>query len=81
MLDRYEDALFALNPLCRQAHGLTRDEFTRAARRIDERMPGALAYEWVPLVLNEQRATFEANLQHTYRPRAYGSPSGAPTAV
>ena len=71
VLGRYEDALFALNTLLMQERGLTRDEFARAARRIEERIPGALAYEWVPLVLDEQRAAVETSLQRSYHPRSF----------
>jgi PAS domain S-box-containing protein len=67
VIGRYEDALFSLNALFTRESPITLTEFTRAAHRIEERTPGALAYEWVPAVPHEQRAAAEANFQRGYR--------------
>ena len=67
VLGRYEDALFGLSALFMVDENPSRSQFIRAARRLSEHTPGALALEWVPLIPAAQRAAFEAELQRSYR--------------
>jgi len=71
VLGRYEDSLFGLAALFAIDRSVSLTEFGRAARRIDQRHPGAKAFEWVPLVAKENRAALEADLRHGYRPRPF----------
>ena len=66
VLGRYEDALFGLTALFMLDGQATRPEFNSAVRRLMERTPGALAFEWVPFITAEKRAGAEAGLQHDY---------------
>ncbi len=82
VLGRYEDALFGLSALFTVDANVTLPEFLRAASRLQERTPGALAFEWVPLVTAAQRAGFEAALQASYPGRTFAftefDPAGPP---
>lgn len=60
VLSRYEDSLFGFAALFMLDGSVTRAEFDRAATRLEGRVKGAQAFEWVPFVPHEQRATFEA---------------------
>jgi two-component system cell cycle sensor histidine kinase/response regulator CckA len=66
VLGRYEDALFGFSALFMVDENPSRSQFIRAARRLAERTPGALALEWVPLIPAAQRAAFEEELQRSY---------------
>jgi two-component system cell cycle sensor histidine kinase/response regulator CckA len=66
VLGRYEDSLFSLNALFSLSSNITRTEFMRAARRVEERTPGAQAYEWAPFVNADGRAEIEAAFQRAY---------------
>lgn len=71
VLGRYEDGLFGLNALFTLNGNISRTEFMRAARRIEERTPGAQAYEWVPLVTADGRTEVEAAFQRAYSRRNF----------
>ncbi len=66
VLGRYEDGLFGLNALFSLNANISRTEFMRAARRVEERTPGAQGYEWVPLVDAAGRAEVEAGFRRAY---------------
>jgi PAS domain S-box-containing protein len=66
VLGRYEDALFGLSSLFMVDENVSRSQFLRAARRLSERTPGALALEWVPVVPGNRRAQVEADLAQSY---------------
>lgn len=66
VLGRYEDALFGLSTLFMIERDVSRSQFRRAAMRLAERIPGALALQWVPLVAGADRAKVEASLQQSY---------------
>ncbi len=66
VLGRYEDALYGLSTLFMVDENVSRSQFLRAARRLMERTPGALALEWVPLVGAAKRAEVEAVLRRSY---------------
>ena len=66
VLGRYEDALLTLNSLFAHESNVTRPDFIRAARTLQERTPGAQAYEWVPAVTHDQRLGLEASFQRSY---------------
>jgi PAS domain S-box-containing protein len=70
ILGHYEDALFALSTLF-MADEISRSDFTRATARLEDRIAGAQAFEWVPIVSGENRANFEAVIQRTYAPRRF----------
>jgi PAS domain S-box-containing protein len=55
----YEDALFGLSALFTRNEPVTHDEFVRATSRLDGRMAGIQAFEWVPLVAHDARAGIE----------------------
>ncbi len=63
ILSRFEDTLFGLSTLFTLDTSVTRLEFARATSRLEGRIAGAQAIEWVPLVPHEQRAATEAMLQ------------------
>ncbi len=67
VLGRYEDALFGLSALFMVDENPSRSQFIRAARRLSEHTPGALALEWVPFVPADRRAALEEDLQRSYR--------------
>src|SRR4051812_17097025 len=66
ILGHYEDALFALSTLFMLDDNVTRAEFVRAARQFEGRIAGAQAYEWVPLVTQEERPAIEAMLRSNH---------------
>lgn len=66
VLGRYEDALFGLSTLFMVEQDVSRSQFRRAALRLSERIPGALALEWVPVVADADRAKVEAALGKSY---------------
>ena len=66
ILGHFEDATFGLTSLFTLDRPVTRDEFVRAADRIDRRIVGAQAFEWVPAVTHAQRAALEAEQRRTY---------------
>src|SRR5438105_3666883 len=59
ILDRYEDSLFGLSALFMLDENVTRTEFARATSRLEERITGAQAFEWVPVITAQNRATHE----------------------
>lgn len=67
VLRRYEDSLFGLSTLFMLDANVTRAEFMRATSRLEERITGAQAFEWVPAITHENRATYEAAMQRSYR--------------
>ena len=71
VLGRYEDALFGLASLPMLDDTLSLLQFTRAVRRIEERTPGAQAYEWVPHVSHADRARAEAAFQRDHPARTF----------
>ena len=62
VLGRYEDALFGLSSLFMVDENVSTQEFRQATQRVNERTPGAVAIEWVPLVRGAQRAAAERQL-------------------
>jgi two-component system, cell cycle sensor histidine kinase and response regulator CckA len=60
ILGHYEDALFGLSALFASGTNISRDEFVRATSRLEDRIAGVQAFEWVPLVPHESRAAVEA---------------------
>ncbi|MDO8544926.1 MAG: CHASE domain-containing protein [Opitutaceae bacterium] len=71
VLGRYEDSLFGLSALFMLDATVTRSEFIRATSRLEERLGGVQAFEWVPVVAHAQRARFEADLQRYYESRSF----------
>ena len=71
VLGRYEDALFSLASLPTLDDPLSLLQFTRAVRRVEERTPGAHAYEWVPAITHADRAQAEATLQRDHPGRTF----------
>jgi PAS domain S-box-containing protein len=71
ILGHYEDALFGLSTLFMPDGKTTRTEFRRAIERIEDRIVGAQAFEWVPVVAQDERAAFEAAVQRSYAGRAF----------
>ena len=69
VMARYEEALHGLNTLFAIDEEVTYAEFRHAVQRIESRMPGAQAYEWVPAVPRERRAEAEAELQRQHPER------------
>ena len=67
ILGHYEDALFGLSAAFMVDPNVTREEFAHAAGRLGERLTGAQAFEWVPLVRPEERAAIEADLKQVTR--------------
>ncbi len=59
ILGHYEDALFGLAGLFTLETRVSRDEFVRAATRLEDQIAGVQAFEWVPLVRHEGRAVVE----------------------
>ncbi len=68
---RYEDSLFGLSALFMLDTTVTRAQFTHATARLEQRSIGAQAFEWVPLVPHESRASMEAALQRAYPRRHF----------
>jgi PAS domain S-box-containing protein len=66
ILSRFEDTLFGLSALFMLDGGVTRNEFLRATTRLEQRISGAQAFEWVPLVPAENRAAVETTLLRLY---------------
>src|SRR4051794_15397172 len=60
VLRRYEDSLFGVSTLFMLDRGVTESEFTRATSRLEARMEGAQAFEWVPLVAQRERTAAES---------------------
>lgn len=86
ILGRYEDALFSLSALFLSEAPVSRPDFVRVANKLGERISGVQAFEWVPVIPQAERATFEAFMQPAY-PRyrfqivefdAAGQPKRAP---
>jgi two-component system cell cycle sensor histidine kinase/response regulator CckA len=71
ILGRYEDSLFGLSALFMLDGNVTRTEFQRATTRLEDRIRGAQAFEWVPFVSQENRAAMEAAAQRTYARRGF----------
>lgn len=71
VLSRYSESLFGLAALFTLDGNVTRTEFTRATVRLKERLPGAVVFEWIPLVPDEKRQTFEAAMQKLYPKRNF----------
>ena len=63
ILVRYEDSLFGLSALFMLDHSISRSAFVRAAQRLESRVAGVQAFEWVPFVPREERVSVEAALQ------------------
>ena len=59
ILGHYEDALFGLSTLFMVDTEVSRSEFTRATSRLEDRITGAQAFEWVPVITHDHRAKFE----------------------
>ncbi len=59
ILGHYEDALFGLSALFAMEANISRDEFVRATSRLQTRIAGVQAFEWVPHVPHEARAAIE----------------------
>jgi two-component system cell cycle sensor histidine kinase/response regulator CckA len=68
---RYEDSLFGLSSLFVTDGVVTRNDFVRATSRLEQRITGAQAFEWVPFVPHEDRATVEGRLQRAYRDQIF----------
>jgi PAS domain S-box-containing protein len=66
ILGRYEDSLFGLAALFMLDAEVTRAEFMQAARRLEERISGAQAFEWVPEVTAAERAAVESRMQQEH---------------
>ncbi len=71
ILHSYEDALTALTSLFIREGPVTRPEFVHATARIRERLAGAQAVEWVPLVTAAERRAVEAAGREAYAPLAF----------
>lgn len=59
ILGHYEDALFGLAGLFTLETRVSREEFVRAASRLEDRIAGVQAFEWVPQVKHSGRAVIE----------------------
>jgi PAS domain S-box-containing protein len=66
ILGRYEDSLFGLAALFMLDTEVTRAEFIQAASRLEERISGAQAFEWVPAVTAAERAPVESRMQQEH---------------
>jgi two-component system cell cycle sensor histidine kinase/response regulator CckA len=71
VLSRYEDSLFGLSALFTVDANVSRNEFMLAASRLETRIAGAQAIEWVPRITQENRAALEAALQRVYTQRKF----------
>ena len=71
VLSRYEDSLFGLSALFTVDTNVSRTEFMVAASRLEARIAGAQAFEWVPWVTQADRAAFEAAMQRAYPQRKF----------
>lgn len=71
ILGRFEDALLGLSMLFTADPEVPRADFVRETARLEERIAGAQAFEWVPWVTHERRASFEAAMQRAYAPRNF----------
>ena len=71
VLNRYEDSLFGLSALFMSNANVSRMDFVRATTRLEQRIKGAQAFEWVPEVAHQDRANMEAVLQRTYARRVF----------
>jgi two-component system, cell cycle sensor histidine kinase and response regulator CckA len=69
ILGHYEDALFGLASLFLTPAQVTRPDFVRATSRLEGRVTGAQAFEWVPLVSDAERPAVEAMLRRNYPTR------------
>jgi two-component system, cell cycle sensor histidine kinase and response regulator CckA len=71
ILGRYEDALFGLSTLFMAETEVSRSEFMRATARLEDRIMGAQAFEWVPVVTHDQRVKFESSMEKSYGRRSF----------
>jgi len=71
VLERYEEALYGLSAVFAVNHDVTRDEFSRAAQHLIARLPGAVAFEWIPIVPRSERLLVEARMRRMYAPRGF----------
>lgn len=71
VLHSYEDSLFALTSLFVREGTFSRTGFIRASKRMSERLAGAQAFEWVPLVTAAERPAVEAAGRAAYAPRDF----------
>jgi two-component system cell cycle sensor histidine kinase/response regulator CckA len=82
ILHSYEDALVALTSLFLREGPVTRQEFVHATSRIRERLAGAQAVEWAPLVMAGERRAVEAAGREAYAPLGFNfvdfDPRGQP---
>ncbi|HEX2854991.1 MAG TPA: CHASE domain-containing protein [Opitutaceae bacterium] len=66
ILGRYEDALAGLRNMFTLQENVTRSEFVRATRRIEEISAYVRAFEWVPAVPAASRTTVEEAVGRSY---------------
>jgi two-component system, cell cycle sensor histidine kinase and response regulator CckA len=66
MLVRYEDALAGLWTMFTVEENVSRAEFARATRRIEDRTAHVQAFEWVPLVPATSRGDIERMIGQSY---------------
>ncbi|HVS52265.1 MAG TPA: CHASE domain-containing protein [Opitutaceae bacterium] len=71
ILGRFDDSLFGLSTLFMLDGNVNRGEFARATARLEERLAGAQAFEWVAFVPAENRAAVEAAMRHAYGHRDF----------
>ncbi|PTX92561.1 CHASE domain-containing protein [Opitutus sp. ER46] len=71
VLSRYTESLFGVSSIFALDTTLTRAEFARATQRLQARLTGSLAFEWVPLVTDENRATLETAMRQVYPRRGF----------
>ncbi len=67
-LDQDEDALYSLRSVFTASEEVTYAEFRTAAADLRERHPGIQMVEWLPRVLDEQRAATEARARAEVHP-------------
>lgn len=70
-LSRHMEALFGLSSLFVLEPTIGRAEFASATNKAIQRLPGALTFEWVPIVPREQRSTFESAMRAVYAVRGF----------
>ena len=71
VLGRYAESLFGLSTLFTVNTEVPRTDFIRATARVGRRLPGVLAFEWVPVIRHEDRAATEAAMQRLYPHRHF----------
>jgi two-component system cell cycle sensor histidine kinase/response regulator CckA len=59
-MGRCEDRLFALRMLFESAPEVSRLEYRRVVEELIDRLPGIQAFQWIPVVREEERERFEA---------------------